>query len=94
MTILRHLLSAALALGLTAQAVDARSFARPPTTAESKVEATQRARLKKVLGARRAKNLAAFKAYVLAMKYPHNTETPITSSASPTSPRVRSSTGS
>lgn len=45
-------------------------------TTQASAEPTQRAKLKKVLATRRAKNLAAFKAYVTAGVYPHNEEAP------------------
>ncbi|HUQ02234.1 MAG TPA: hypothetical protein VM261_07030 [Kofleriaceae bacterium] len=75
MRLLRHVLTAALALGLTAQSVSARSFAGAPPAAASnveRVEATQRARLKKLLAARRARNVKAFTAYVANQRYPEN----------------------
>ncbi len=72
-------LAATLALGFTTQGAAARSFARPPAAAteDGRVRpSAQRAALKKVLTARRARNLAAFKAYVTAGVYPHNQLTP------------------
>lgn len=76
MRILRHLVAASLALGLAAQSVDARSFAKAPAETAAHIESSQRARLKKVLAKRRAKNLSAFQAYVSRQQYPHNAETP------------------
>lgn len=68
----KHLLAAALALGLTAQAADARLVtARPPAAAVS-VERAQRAKLRAILAERRATNIAAFRTYVVAGVYPHN----------------------
>jgi hypothetical protein len=72
MRILRHVLAAALALGLTATSVDARSFAAAPRAAAEQVEATQRARLKKILAKRRDRNVKAFQTYAAKQQYPEN----------------------
>ena len=67
---LKHLLAAALAIGLTAQAADARLVrVHPPAVS---VERAQRAKLRAILAERRAKNVAAFRRYVVAGVYPHN----------------------
>lgn len=69
---------------LSASSADARSFARPPADAPMPVSTevapagapvlapAMRARLKRVLAVRRAKNIAAFRAYALRGVYPHN----------------------
>lgn len=86
---LRHLTALALTLSLatttfTAATADARSFAQAPVTqpadqapmeATSRISDAARARLRKVLKTRRAKNVAAFRAYASRGVYPHNFDT-------------------
>lgn len=67
---LKHLLAAALAIGLTAQIADARLVTARPAAVS--VERAQRAKLRTILAERRAKNVAAFRKYVVAGVYPHN----------------------
>lgn len=76
-------LAASLSL-LTTSSADARGFARPPDGASLPVASEVapdrmptlapaiRARLKRVLSNRRAKNIAAFRAYANRGVYPHN----------------------
>jgi hypothetical protein len=72
-TMLKHLLTAALALGLTAQAADARLVTtRPAAVTVDRAHRAQRAKLRTILAERRATNVAAFRAYVVAGVYPHN----------------------
>jgi hypothetical protein len=83
----RRLAALALAASLSMLATstaDARGFAQPPAGAPIPVAAEQdisvrpriapamRARLKRVLAQRRAKNIAAFRSYALRGVYPHN----------------------
>jgi hypothetical protein len=81
-------LAASLALlSSSASTADARSFARPPDGAQLPVaielapdhaptlSPAMRARVKGVLAARRAKNIAAFRAYARGGSYPHNVVT-------------------
>jgi hypothetical protein len=67
---LKHLLAAMLAVGLTAQAADARLVRVNPAAVS--VERAQRAKVRAILAERRAKNIAAFRKYVVAGVYPHN----------------------
>lgn len=74
----RRLASLALSLSLattafTATTADARSFAKAPASEVS--SDVDRAKLRKVLVARRAKNVAAFRAYATRGVYPHNFHT-------------------
>jgi hypothetical protein len=82
----RRLASLALSLSLattafTATAADARSFAQPPAAAAAdevqvpRISKEARAKLRKVLKSRRAKNVAAFRAYANRGVYPHNFQT-------------------
>lgn len=76
----RRLATLALSLSLatsafTATHADARAFAQAPIAAEReapRISAAARAKLRKVLAARRAKNVAAFRAYANRGVYPHN----------------------
>ncbi|MCE9579795.1 MAG: hypothetical protein K8W52_42150 [Deltaproteobacteria bacterium] len=80
---LRRFAAAFLSLSLLASAADARSFARPPAPTEvapddmpdmrMPMAPVSRAEVLKALAARRAKNLAAFRAYRKGGVYPHNT---------------------
>jgi hypothetical protein len=78
-------LAASLALlSTSASTADARTFARPPEGAQlplaiepapdhgPTLAPAMRARVKRVLAARRAKNIAAFRAYASRGSYPHN----------------------
>lgn len=76
---LRHLPALLLSLSLTTTAftaatADARSFAQPPAAETTAVEheTPARAKLRAALKARRAKNVAAFRAYARRGVYPHN----------------------
>jgi len=89
---LRRLATLSLALSLATTAftatADARAFAQAPTTAGAphafradedttpRISPAARARLRKVLRAHRAKNVAAFRAYAKRGVYPHNFRTP------------------
>jgi hypothetical protein len=84
----RLTLALSLSFGAVASAADARSFAQPPGGDPISVEVEaphqlrrptppafsegQRATLKKVLAARRAKNVKAFRTYARRGVYPHN----------------------
>jgi hypothetical protein len=82
----RRFASLALALSLattalTASTANARSFAQAPVAADRivadpaeapRISAAARAKLRKILKSRRAKNVAAFRAYANRGVYPHN----------------------
>jgi hypothetical protein len=86
---LRRLASLALTLSLASTAA-AQGFAKAPAsdqpmvgeriradeTVTPRISAAARAKLRKVLKARRAKNVAAFRAYANRGIYPHNFRTP------------------
>ncbi len=89
---LRRLATLALSLSLATTAftstADARSFAQAPVAAGAprniqadeaempRISAAARVKLRKVLASRRAKNVAAFRAYANRGVYPHNYTTP------------------
>lgn len=69
---LKRLAATFLSLALVGPAASARTFAQPPADRGAVAHAPSRAAVRAALAARRAHNLAAFRAYVKAGVYPHN----------------------